>query len=201
MSEFFDSDGEVKKGRHQLPHWHQDHTWIFITWRLADSLPKVKIDQWRELKDAFYNHHTEPWDEKTHIAYRKLITDDIEAWLDRGHGGCLLRQPEARKIVESAFLHFHTERYDLRSFVIMPNHVHLLLRPITPYLLSEIVHSLKSFTANRVNQVTGKRGQLWQTEYHDRLIRSSRHFDWANRYIQENPVKLPAADFTLWQAD
>jgi putative DNA methylase len=57
------------------------------------------------------------------------------------------------------------------------------------YELSKILHSLKSYTAHRANQLLATTGRFWQVEYFDRFIRDYHHFSRARAYIENNPVK------------
>jgi len=200
MPLFFNPEGPVNTGKHNLPHWQQGEVPIFITFRLADSLPKAKLDDWKRGKEQFNENHPKPWDDETQIEYRKQFTDEMEAWLDRGLGECQLRNAEIRLIVAEALAHFHNARYYLHAFVIMPNHLHVLLTPILPHLLADILHSLKSFTSNKINKALTRSGPFWMRDYHDRLIRSDKHYYWAQRYIERNPINLPANTLTLWKA-
>lgn len=85
---------------------------------------------------------------------------------------------------------FHDgQKYDLVSWVIMPNHVHILLIPLKGVHLPEILHSIKSFTAQAANKILDRMGAFWQRESFDRYIRNQTHFDAVIRYIEENPVK------------
>ena len=70
----------------------------------------------------------------------------------------------------------------------MPNHVHVLLRPLAGHALSTIVHSWKSFTAKKINSIVGSSGPVWQREYFDRMIRNARHLAVTAEYIHQNPV-------------
>jgi REP element-mobilizing transposase RayT len=200
MPLYFDPERPVDTGIHNLPHWQQGEVPVFITCRLADSIPQTKLNEWKGDIEAFNAQHPKPWDEETHIAFRKEFTDEMEAWLDRGLGECQLRLPGIRSIVSDTLAHMNSERYNLHTYVIMPNHIHLLLTPITPHKLEDIIHSLKSFTANKINKSLNRTGAFWMRDYHDRLIRSEKHFHWAQRYIERNPAKLPPEIFTLWKA-
>ena len=71
----------------------------------------------------------------------------------------------------------------------MPNHVHLLLTPNADIELSQIMHSIKSFTSNKINQAVGRKGKLWQEESFDRYIRDRNHYEKTIAYIENNPVK------------
>lgn len=199
MSLFYDTERPAQTGKHNLPHWQQEEVPVFVTFSLADSLPESQLNEWKRRMEEFRQLHPEPWDDETRIEFRKQFTDEMEAWLDRGYGECQLRLPEIRSIVENAFSYFDSTRYRLLSYVIMPNHVHILFEPITPNLLPDILHSLKSFTANKINKALGLTGPLWMRDYHDRLIRSEKHLFWAQRYIANNPKKLPANSYTLWK--
>jgi REP element-mobilizing transposase RayT len=113
--------------------------------------------------------------------------------------------------VEGALLHFDGERYRLLAWVIMPNHVHVLVEPLSGFSVARLVQSWKSFTARRINllladgsegpecRAGARRSQgrpsrgwrsraLWQRDYWDRFIRNERHLLTAIRYIEENPV-------------
>ena len=186
---FFNPNAQVAVTKNHLPHWQQGAVWVFVTWRLGDSLPKVKLDQWKTEREVWLKYHPEPWDEKTEAEYHERFSHQIDDWLDQGSGSCVLKDPACAKIVADALRHFDGHRYELASFVVMPNHVHVLFRPLGAHALPEIVKSWKGFTAREINKRIGKAGNLWQDEYWDRLIRSERHFLKVVDYIRENPVK------------
>jgi len=193
-----DPQKEIEKRRHHLPHWQQDSTWIFVTFRLGDSLPAAKLTRWREERAIWTRLHPEPWTERTENEYHERFSKSIDAWLDAGSGSCLLRDPANAKIVADALLHFHDERYELTSFVVMPNHVHILFSPNDGHPLASIVQSWKGFTARAINRRLDRKGPLWQEDYFDRLIRSIEHYHRTDRYIRENPKKLRPGEFILW---
>jgi len=69
--------------------------------------------------------------------------------------------------------------------------------------LEDVLHGWKLHTARQINQALGKRGQLWQHDCFDRLIRDEDHLRNVIRYIRRNPVKarLREGEFTLWESD
>jgi len=146
--------------------------------------------------------HAEPWDEPTEAAYHERFSDQIDKWLDQGAGSCVLKDPENSRIVADALRHFDGERYELALFVVMPNHIHVLFRPLEKYVLADIVKSWKGFSAREINKRSGKTGALWQDEYWDRLIRNERHFFKVVKYILDNPVevRLRKGEFVLWES-
>ena len=85
--------------------------------------------------------------------------------------------------------YFDGDRYHLGEWVIMPNHVHVLVTPLGEHKLSDIVHSWKSFTANQINKALNRRGKVWQEEYYDRIIRGPQHLYLVEQYIHNNPQK------------
>jgi putative transposase len=115
--------------------------------------------------------------------------------LDRGYGSCILARPEVAEIVIENWLFFNQNRYDLISYVVMPTHVHLLVKVHEEYSLSKIIHSWKSYTSNKIQSALGAGwqpavpGEIWQTEYWDRFIRDENHFQKSIEYINNNPVK------------
>ena len=87
----------------------------------------------------------------------------------------------------------HFPNVELGAFVIMPNHVHVMIETRMGFPLQEILHSWKSFTANQANKLLGRSGEFWQREYFDRYIRNAEHYVQAVGYIEENPVKAGLA--------
>ena len=164
--------------RGYLPHWEAGETPQSITFRLADSLPKAVLERWRDELAKM------PAESASLEQYRR-----VEAALDSGHGSGVLAQARIGEIVEGALLYFDAEWYRLHGWVVMPNHVHVLITPLGDRTLSKITHSWKSYTAKAINNVLHKQGQFWAPEYFDRTIRSSAHFWHALGYIAMNPVK------------
>jgi REP element-mobilizing transposase RayT len=98
-----------------------------------------------------------------------------------------LRNEKARAIVENALRHFDGERYHLDEFIVMPNHVHVLVIPLPPHELSDILHRWKSFTAKEINRLLGRSGPLWQKESFDHIVRSPESLQRFRQYIRDNP--------------
>ncbi len=157
--------------RGYVPHLDTPGLIQAVTFRLADSLPK---QVWAVLAER-------PEEEE-----RRTL---VERELDRGLGSCLLADPMNAAMVENAFLHFDGERYRLLAWVVMPNHVHVLVETREGWSVGNLVHSWKSFTANRISARRGRRGRVWQPDYFDRFIRDDRHLAAAILYMEQNPVK------------
>lgn len=101
---------------------------------------------------------------------------------------------EARDQVIEACRHFDGQRYRLWAATVMPDHVHLLLTPLRKdkeewFSLSAILHSVKSFTAKKINLLLNHKGPIWVEESFDRIMRSEKEFLESWQYIRNNPVK------------
>jgi REP-associated tyrosine transposase len=100
-----------------------------------------------------------------------------------------LARPELSYIVAQSLLHFDGERYDLTDFVVMPNHVHLLVAFRGEDMLLKQCRSWKRFTSRQIQDVLGRRGPFWQVEQFDHLVRSEEEFKQYREYIADNPRK------------
>jgi len=85
----------------------------------------------------------------------------IEKFLDSGYGSCRLARADCAQIVKEALEHFDRERYLLGAWTVMPNHVHVLLKPVNGHTLDAIVRTWKKFSAREINKLVGRRGRLW----------------------------------------
>jgi len=164
--------------RGYLPHFDGGELAQFITFRLHDSLPKEVLIHWKEELNLQPSVETQSW-----------LRKRIEVYLDQGHGSCYLRDRNVAGRVQQALLFHDRVKYRLSAWVIMPNHAHLLCTPLSGHSLADIMHSIKSFTANEANKLLNRKGRFWQKEYFDRYIRNARQFGRTVTYIENNPVK------------
>jgi REP element-mobilizing transposase RayT len=158
--------------RGYLPHFDAGAVAQTITFRLADSLPR-----------EFYEKSAAVAPNSTELFFT------LERAIDKGAGECLLTKPANAAIVRDSFEHFDGDRYLLLSWVVMPNHVHVMIEQVEGHRLADIVQSWKSFTAHAINKARGFNGRVWSPEYFDRYVRDERHYVNAKYYIENNPVK------------
>jgi REP element-mobilizing transposase RayT len=198
-----DPHTRVDIARRHLPHWRQEGTTYFVTWRLADSIPGSRLVSWRAERELWLKANPKPWTAETAAEYRERFPDRLEAWLDQGMGECLLAAPNIRATVEESLLHFNGMRYDLRHYVIMPNHVHVLVSPRPGVELSGLLHTWKGYTAKVINRLLGRSGVLWQDESYDHIVRNEAEFLRILQYIEDNPEKahLPPDRYSLMTMD
>ncbi len=160
-----------------LPHWQPRGKVLFITWRLAGSLPA-----------AFWRECTEKSAGKRFVAFDRA--------LDSGCIGPMwMKDAAVAKLVSDALRYGETERglYRMLASVVMSNHVHLLIETIEP--LQKITRFLKGYTARCANLVLGRTGRVfWQDESFDHWVRSSSEENRIIQYIENNPVTAGLVD-------
>ena len=132
---------------------------------------------------------------------RSLVAK-VERWLDEGMGNCWMNRPEVSRIVAESLHHLDGDQYELGCYVIMPNHVHAVIRPLQPATipLEKILQSRKRRTSREINAFLARTGALWQEESFDRIIRDEEHLYHCIQYIGRNPDKagLPPGEFRKW---
>jgi len=174
-----------------LPHWRQDGATYFVTFRLGDSLPESKLRELREYRDAWIRKHPPPRSHKLNEDLSRDVFTRVERWIDQGMGSCVLRDPSAAKFMTNAMHHFDGIRYELDAYVVMPNHVHVIVRPTEPevHSLGTILGSWKQFASTNMNVSLKPEGPFWQDEGYDRIIRDVEHLYRVLQYIGRNPKK------------
>jgi len=147
--------------------------------RLADSLPREVVKRARLiLNESDKNQNKQE-------RLRKYL-QIIEDYADKGYGSCLLKDEGNAIIFRDTLL---CQDATIYSWVIMPNHVHFLMKRSPAVTLSEYIKRLKQVSTYRINARLGKQGPIWLREYYDRYMRTETHFERAKRYIKNNPIK------------
>jgi putative transposase len=157
-----------------LPHWHPLAADIFITWRLHGSLPP-------KLAQEFVAENARNSGKQFRVIDREL---------DRARSGPLwLKDPPIAEAVIAAIHHGQSALgfFDLLAFVVMANHVHLLITPRVP--VARITKGIKGGSARRANSILGRVGaRFWQEESFDHWIRNASERERIHSYIEHNPV-------------
>jgi REP element-mobilizing transposase RayT len=198
---FFDPFAEIAVTKNRLPHWQQPGATYFVTWHLADSLPRAL---WKELdlvRGAWLRAHPRPWTAKTELEYHKRFSAKIDKWLDQGYGSCLLSSADAHRVVADTLTFFDGDRYQLFAWVVMPNHVHAVFALAEGVKLEALLHSWKRHSASLLNRLHRRAGTLWQRDSFDRIVRDSSHFARCIRYVRLNPhnAKLRAGEYMHYE--
>ncbi len=192
--------------RRKLPHIHHPGATLFVTFRLAGSIPQSVIRLWRAEKEWL--------DQK--IEKAELQIEFHHKWFKKFED-VLHQSQESPKWLSDASvaqmvadsLHYRDEKaYQLDAYCIMPNHVHAVFTPLlqdeslTPKQtgkglrfvsdlpdLEAIMHSLKSYTANQANNLLQRSGEFWESESYDHWVRDDEEFRRIVKYVLDNPVK------------
>ena len=184
--------------KRNLPHIQIEGCIYAISFRLAFSLPKPILDKLKNDK-KLYEENCKKLEGEQLKLYKdensKKYYEDFDSFLGKykNSANWLLTNEVAKVVAES--LHFwHNKRYDLYCYCIMPNHVHLIIKPYRKnedyyYSLSEILFSIKRYTVKKCNKILKREGQFWQHEYYDHVIRDIKDFNYQILYTLENPVK------------
>ena len=152
-----------------LPHWHRPGAASFLTWRLAGSLPGIKRATEYTSEGAKF------------VAFDRLLDAKKEGpqWLGR--------RDVAEAVIRSLLEGQCRGLYELGSWVLMPNHVHVLLFPLAE--VPRVVSGIKRASATEANRLLGRTGAFWSRDYFDRWVRGREQEQRIARYIENNPVK------------
>jgi putative transposase len=199
---FFDPKSPVSSTFRFLPHWQQDGVTYFITFRMADSLPRETLRQWRKEQFEWLKAQGITFDsaESIEAIVRKLPAAiksrfqnhsfvSFDNLLDGCQGACHLKDPSLSATVGKSLLHFNGVRYVVSDFVVMPNHVHLLVGFKSDLSITTQCESWKRFSATELNKQLDRSGRFWQAEQFDHIVRSAEQFEYFQEYIAENPEK------------
>jgi len=198
--------------KRNLPHWQPLGATFFITWRLCDSMPRSALEQieaTRRLLERESARAGETEEERKIRHFKKLFAL-YDGLLDKAEGGRpWLKDEKIAAVVENALLRRYANLYTLWAYVVMPNHVHVFLRPKLiartevratiddwqEYVpLNKITQCLKGSSARDANNILGRTGQsFWQEESYDHWARDDDEFYRIIAYIENNPVKAGLA--------
>lgn len=202
--------------RRFLPHWYVPGAVHFVTYRLAGTIPAKVMAELREERSRLLERESQatvPRGEYRARAHKQFFAkyDDYLAQATRIQW---LADRRVAKVIRDNLYHHDGGKYHLLSYCIMCNHVHAVLLPIDPpqdpggplgarsegeFLsdevrdghgpLSEITHSLKSYTAHEANKILNRTGRFWQPESYDHWVRDAEELDRIVTYVARNPVQ------------
>lgn len=195
----FDKNDIKIRSRGKLPHFEKDEGIYFVTFRLSGSLPRniiARIIHERKTDSYKSGNFGASLAKEVKGFSAKLLLDECDKYLDLNEGVCYLKIPEVANLVEGAIRFFDNKKYQLISWVIMPNHVHVVIKSFKGSSLPMILHSWKSYTATGANKLLNRQGRFWAKEYYDHLIRSDEELINIVKYVLNNP---PKAGLTDWK--
>lgn len=189
---------KATRSRGYLPHLETQNPVYFVTFRLADSLPRTLLEEVRQEREAIKKAGSAGTAGRADVARAQKLRATIqkaERCLDGGLGACHMREPLVAEVVAKAIRFFEGERCHVLAWCVMPNHVHVVFSPLGGHRLASILHSWKSFAAERANKLLGRTGRFWQREYFDYLIRSEASLRKIVEYVRRNPERAGLRDW------
>ena len=192
----------IEQHWHKGPHIQFSDSITFITWRLAFTLPKHIRELFANLSSEKsqpeQQHYLKDLQQNNVYLYQQFWKYD-EALGNYSIPNLSLNDTAIAEILKTAFHYYDSSNYDLHAYCIMSNHIHMVISSkqienIGYKPISEIVRSLKRYTANQINKAQGKQGQIWDNYYFDRIIRDYNNYRNVIEYILNNPVKAGLVD-------
>jgi len=186
-----------------LPHFQPPDATLFITSRLAGSIPMSVLQELLAEAERNRAKLARITDSKERAQQADLFRrQTFGRWdnaLDKAANGPFwLREPKVAALVTESLHHLHDRVYELEAFCIMPNHMHLVFTPLQKadgrhYAMSSIMHSLKRHTARKANLLLKREGTFWQHENYDHVIRNAAEQERIIKYVVNNPVSAGLA--------
>ncbi len=203
--------------RRKLPHIHSPGATLFVTFRLAGSIPKSVIEKWKQEKiwlekeqeRLARNAEITQNQKEAFLEFNRRWFAKFEDVLHREQSGTVwLKDENVANSVAESLKYRDGKVYKLHCFCVMSNHVHVVF---TPFLnersltevqysnplkfesseptLGEIMQSLKGYTAHEANKILNRQGQFWEVESYDHEVRNEEEFGRIVKYVLNNPVK------------
>ena len=185
--------------RRNLPHYQPASSTLFVTCRLAGSLPQEVVARLRQETEFVKAQLDKLGDdalraEEQYAAYRRAFGRFDRALDQANIGPTWLKEQAIARLVVDALHHRDGKQYELIAFCVMPNHLHIVFTPLQaesgePVALETIMHSYKRYTAQQTNKVLQRSGEFWQHESYDHVVRDADELERIVAYVANNPVK------------
>lgn len=188
----------------KLPHLQPEGCILAITIRYRFDLPNDVLMMLHKMKKE-YNEIKKNLQQEEYINFKDYSYEMYDDYLSK-YNSCKINllQPEYLSKIKENLHEWQDKKYFLYAYCVMPNHVHILLRPLTDengsfYALSGIIHTFKRRTSGFFAKLPHYRSPFWQNEYYDHAIRDERDFSNQLQYILNNPVKAKfVEDYKSW---
>ncbi len=190
--------------RRYLPHIQPPGATLFVTFRLHGSLPRDVLIQLRQEYEQFAKQMKALSKTRAKLEldrFQKRLIVQCDRILDLSdRGPQFLKDPRIAKLVCETMQFWDQQRYDLLSYCVMSNHVHVVFTPLpkqdgTFFSLAKIMHGIKSYTASKANEMLRRRGKpFWEHESFDHYCRGENEVERVIAYVLNNPVKAGLVD-------
>jgi len=183
--------------RNNLPHYQPEGAIFAVSFRLAFNLPRsiiesLKVDksEYERISSSLNSSEKDRYD----LEFKRKYFNNFDNFLDKYHDSPdWLKNKETADCVQVSLIFLNQKKYMVHCYTIMPNHVHLIIEPVKKdnryYAISEILQSLKGYTARECNKILNREGQFWQHGHYDHMIRDADDYNYQVEYVKNNPVK------------
>jgi len=170
--------------RRNLPHLYYNEGIYFITYRLYGSIPQSELEKLQVKMNSL------SMDEQ------KKIFDEYDKLLDTDPAGTnFLSIPQIAEICKQSISFFDGKDIRVICYCIMPTHIHLVFELLNKKKsISNIMGSIKKFSARKSNEYLKRKGTFWQSESFDRLVRDEKELYFIIKYVLLNPVTAGLVD-------
>ncbi len=185
--------------KRNLPHWQPAGAEYFITFRLANSLPKKVVERLQKERELLLKNHSHQYEDNLRIKIDRRIFKKYEAILDKAETGPVwLKDFRIASIVKDSIDYRDNREYELYAYCIMSNHVHLVFKHLSKMIrqeseefpVTDILASLKKYTSKHCNiELKRTRNAFWQAESYDHVVRDAEELERVIFYTLHNPVK------------
>jgi len=185
--------GELIYYERNLPHRLPPGEAIFITFRLAGTIPREVLAQ-LQAEAKLVESNLAPEVGQLYTAQKRYFGRFDKLLAQAEYGPVWLRQPDVAAIVAQSLHHFDSKAYTLPCYCLMPNHIHLVVTlPDEAPPLARTLQRIKGYTALQANKLLGRTGAFWQAESYDHVVRQG-ELERIIAYVVENPVKAGLVD-------
>ena len=178
----------VTKGM-RVDHWEFPNGVYHVCFRLDDSVPQEVLLQWAEEREGMkspFNADEACVSMEEREKRMRLFSEKVDAFLDAGHGECLLARKGVYEVMESVLRHDDGVKYVIHAIGIMSNHLHVVVQPLSGCSLKETVDQWKRVSAHRINKVLVRTGAVWRDDHYNRIIRDRDEYENQMRYVLGN---------------
>jgi putative transposase len=110
-------------------------------------------------------------------------------------GRAVFQMPDVAEILITVLLHYRDDgAYRLHEFVVMPDHLHLLLTPGQTTSLEKAMQLIKGGSSHQIHKHRAHKMEIWQKGFHDWTIRDFNDWQTKVEYIRMNPVRAKLVD-------
>lgn len=176
--------------RRNLPHYYRPNSTYFITFRVKGSIPQKQL---QILKKKYEQLRVRQIDNDASINDNYFY--EYDSALHQFELTKYFHNKKFSLILNNELHKYDGKDYKLLSYSIMPNHVHLIFHLLdNARSISKIMQEIKRITAYRINLVLGKKGNFWQAESYDHIVRDMDELEILIEYTLMNPVKAGIVD-------